>query len=124
MTAMVENVYQFHKALGHPTGVWWSRSQLRLDLVEEELKELRDAVEQRNKVEAADAIGDLLYVVLGAAIEWGVPINAVFAEIHRSNMTKAGGEKREDGKSLKPSWYDPPNIRGVLDLYGRLDDAD
>lgn len=113
-----QRVLEFHEALGHPISQWWSRVSLRLDLILEEFAELENAVSYGDKVETADALGDLLYVIYGTAVEWGIPIDAVFDEIHRSNMTKAGGEKRADGKSLKPAWYSPPNIAKVLKDYG------
>lgn len=85
---------------------------LRYRLISEELDEYCKA---KTIEEIADAIGDLLYVVLGAACAHGIDIEPVFDEIHRSNMTKfVDGYLREDGKYVKgPSW-EPPDIAGVL----------
>lgn len=127
------------------------RRRLRLELILEELLELAAASQFKliavyingdfdrfaffpdkeghlpNVVEAADALADLRYVVEGAALEWGVPLEACFAEVHRSNMSKVGADGRpilrEDGKVLKGPGYEPPDIAGVIqkkvvEVYG------
>jgi len=98
------------------------RRDLRVELIREELRDFTQAsAGAGDVVEAADALADLLYVVYGAALEWGIPLDAVFAEVHRSNMTKVWPDGtvhyREDGKVLKPSTYSPADIRGVLERY-------
>lgn len=74
--------------------------------------------EHCNLVEAADALGDLRYVVDGGTLVYGIPGEAVLAEIHRSNMSKLGEDGkpvvREDGKILKGPGYFKPNITRVL----------
>lgn len=95
------------------------RLKLRLELIEEEYRrELIPAVEARNEVEVADALGDLIYVVTGFALEAGIDLNAVIAEIQASNMTKLGEDgrvvRREDGKVLKGAGYVKPDIAAVL----------
>jgi predicted HAD superfamily Cof-like phosphohydrolase len=112
-------VKQAHLAFGQlvndkPTMLDDKTYFLRMKLMEEELGELDDALRERNDVEAADAIGDLLYVVLGTAVSMGVDMDPIFREIHRSNMTKVGGGKRPDGKQLKPSWYERPDLKPIL----------
>lgn len=67
-----------------------------------------------NLVETADALADIAYVTVGAAVTWGIPLAEVVDEVHASNMTKVGGDKREDGKILKPVGYRPPAVAGVL----------
>lgn len=68
-------------------------------------------------VEMLDALGDLLYVVYGAASSTGVDIDPIFEEIHRTNMNKLGGGVREsDGKRLKPEGWQPPRLKRLLDL--------
>jgi len=66
----------------------------------------------------ADAIADLLYVVYGAALTFGIPTAEVFAEVHRSNMTKLGDDGlpiyRDDGKVLKGPHYSPPDLAPIL----------
>jgi predicted HAD superfamily Cof-like phosphohydrolase len=94
------------------------RRVLRIKLINEEALEFEQASRSGDIVEVADALGDLLYVVYGAALEWGIPLDAVFTEIHRSNMTKVWPDGtvhyREDGKVLKPPSYSPANIAAVL----------
>jgi hypothetical protein len=80
---------------------------LRYDLIWEELEEYATA---GNIYSIADAIGDMLYVVYGAAICHGLDMEPIFAEIHRSNMNKLNGPKRADGKQLKPEGWKPPDI--------------
>lgn len=69
-------------------------------------------------VGVADAIADLLYVVHSAAITFGIPVAAVFAEVHRSNLTKLddSGEPvyRADGKVMKGPNFSPPDLLPVL----------
>ena len=91
---------------------------LRCALIEEEAREFRDALDADDIVEVADAIGDLLYVVYGAALTFGIPAREVFAEVHRSNMTKLGADGepllRADGKMLKGPNYSPPELLPIL----------
>lgn len=140
-----ERVKEFHEVFGHPIGDKPAipeddRQQLRLDLILEEALELADAMGFRvdevqtyigrmisrgpvfkpDLVGVADALGDLDYVVNGAAIEYGIDLPKVTAEVHRSNMTKLGADGkpiyREDGKILKGEGYEPPNLEKVLGL--------
>jgi predicted HAD superfamily Cof-like phosphohydrolase len=92
--------------------------KLRLELIEEELQELREAFHMDNVVEVADAIGDLMYVVLGCAVTCGIDIEPIFHEIHRSNMTKIGGYKDVDGKWVKPNIYKPAKLLPILIRQG------
>jgi predicted HAD superfamily Cof-like phosphohydrolase len=66
----------------------------------------------------ADALGDIVYVAYGAAVTYGLDLDAVLAEIHRSNMSKLGLDRRPimraDGKVLKGPAYRPPDIGTVL----------
>ncbi len=95
-------------------------NRLRLGLIEEECSELQSAiyVTDPDPVEVADALGDLAYVVFGAALAWGIDLEDVVGEIHRSNMTKLGEDGkpiyREDGKVLKGPNFEEPNLRRIL----------
>lgn len=89
---------------------------LRKKLHQEELDELFVAMDEKDLVEIADAIGDLIYVLIGTAITYGIPLDKVFREIHRSNMTKAG--KRADGKTIKGPDFEPPQLAKILGLEG------
>ena len=103
-----------HPTLEVPDAV----KQIRCALIEEEAAEFRAAVEAGDLVEVADAIADLLYVVYGAALTFGIPADEVFAEVHRSNMTKLGTDGlpiyRDDGKVLKGPHYSPPQLLPIL----------
>ena len=72
----------------------------------------------RDTVETADALADLIYVIYGMALETGIDLAAVLAEVQRSNMSKLGADGkpvyREDGKVLKGPGYFPPNVEAVL----------
>lgn len=91
---------------------------LRWKLLYEELEEFSEALEKRDLVGAADALADILYVAYGAALTFGLPINEIFAEVHRSNMTKLGEDGnpifRPDGKILKGPNYTPPDIKRFI----------
>ncbi|KAL0225314.1 hypothetical protein RCL1_003226 [Eukaryota sp. TZLM3-RCL] len=96
-------IKEFHAAFNHPLSETPNPAllsdeklmKLRVDLISEELSEFQDAIKNRDFVEAADAIGDLLYVVYGAAACFGFDADKVFREIHRSNMTKLCTSEQE-----------------------------
>jgi predicted HAD superfamily Cof-like phosphohydrolase len=102
--------------------------KLREMLITEEAKEFRDWSYEYydtfdtipiNIIEIADALADLLYVVFGTAISYGIPIEEVFKEVHRSNMTKSmiKDTKSIKGKTTKGDKFEPPNIKAVLEEY-------
>lgn len=108
---------------------------LRIVLLMEEVREYVQAEQARDIVEIADALGDILVIVLGTALAYGIPLRAVVEEIHRSNMTKVDPETgavelRADGKVLKPATYEPPRLGRVLGIVddvnadGQIDEAD
>lgn len=69
-------------------------------------------------VELADGLADLDYVVEGTRLEFGIDGGPIAREVHRSNMAKVGGEKRADGKTMKPTGWTPPDIEGELRKQG------
>lgn len=73
----------------------------------------------RDTVEVADALGDLIYVIYGMALELGIPLSRVLDEIQASNLSKLGADGqpiyREDGKVLKGPDYFPPDISRALE---------
>jgi len=79
-----------------------------------------DAVKMGNEdiVELADGIADTIYVLLGTAVEAGLDMEPIFAEVQRSNMSKIDGPIREDGKRLKGPKFSPPNIDAILRTLG------
>lgn len=117
-------VQEFHETYNQPVRTTPSldvpERKLRFDLIEEEFNELREALEADDIVEVADALGDIAYVVYGAAKTFGIPLDEVVDEIHRSNMSKLGEDgkpiyRESDRKVLKGENYFPPNIKAILD---------
>ena len=92
--------------------------QLRTNLHTEEFRELGEAMLTGNIVDIADAIGDSIVVLCGTAVSYGIPLDEVFAEIHRSNMSKLGEDGkpivREDGKILKGPNFSPPDLKSII----------
>ena len=84
---------------------------LRCDFIDEEAAELRAAVADNDVVGAADALGDLAYVVFGAALHFGIDLDTVIAEIHRSNMTKTPAG---DSKATKGPGYRTPDLSAIV----------
>ena len=92
--------------------------KLRVELIREEFQELKDAIKEKDLVEVADALTDILYVVLGAGIAFGIDLDKCFANIHESNMSKLGADGepvyRKDGKIIKGPNYHKPNLYPIL----------
>ena len=114
--AMVE---AFHRMFGivvhrEPTVVDDRTRALRERLIEEEFEELKEAMAKHDLPCIAKEMADLLYVVYGTAVSYGIDMDPVFREVHRSNMSKVGGYKREDGKWVKPASYSPAAIAPIL----------
>lgn len=104
MTKEQQQLVEFHKQFECLINPWPcfllnpKYKTLRYNLIDEELKEFNDAT---NIYEVADALGDLLYVVLGAAVTYGIDLEPVFQEIHRSNMTKLWTGQEADDVTLE-----------------------
>ncbi|HIT76097.1 MAG TPA: nucleoside triphosphate pyrophosphohydrolase family protein [Candidatus Avipropionibacterium avicola] len=141
-------VREFHQTYALPVAedapsVARDRVHMRMALIAEEFAELVGAVygesagqiveqaftaavaaddQTRDTVETADALGDLVYVTYGMALECAIPLPAVLAEIQASNLSKLGEDGkpiyREDGKVLKGPGFFPPDVAGVLDDHG------
>lgn len=94
------------------------RRKLRMKLLEEEYHEYRYAERGDDLVKIADALADMLYIIGGTALEYGIPLDKIFLEVHRSNMSKLGKDGkpilREDGKILKGPDYTKPDIARVI----------
>ena len=94
---------------------------LRYELMKEENEEYKEAVDNNDMMEVADALGDMLYILCGTIITHGMQhkISEVFEEIQRSNMSKLGLDGkpiyREDGKVMKGPNYFKPNIKAILE---------
>ncbi len=92
----LNDVAEFHSTFKHPiiespAIPSPARCELRVSLLQEELNELKDAIADNNIVEVADALCDIQYVLAGAILEFGLgeKFADLFAEVHRSNMSKA-----------------------------------
>ena len=118
-----ELVGDFMEAFGQqvelePTWPDFNTRELRLDLIQEELDELAQAMEDRDMVQIADALTDLLYVVYGAGHAFGIDLDECFQEVHSSNMSKLGPNgkpiHREDGKVMKGPGYYEPDLESIL----------
>ena len=88
---------------------------LRYDLIKEELEELKIAMENKDLLEVADALTDILYVTYGAGHAFGIDLNKCFEEVQNSNMSKLGEDGKpiynESGKVMKGPKYFKPNLR-------------
>ena len=91
---------------------------LRISLIKEELDEFQEALNEKNLVEVADALTDLLYVTYGAGHAFGIDLDKCFAEVQRSNMSKLGDDGKpiynEQGKVMKGSRYYKPNLKQFI----------
>lgn len=128
MKTAVEKVTEFHLAYGQaapdkaiplPDDIL----MLRVRLIGEEFSEYREAAFRGDLVEIADALADLAYVVVGTAVAHGlVRFDEIFAEVHRSNMSKLGADGkpvlREDGKVLKGPGFSPPDLAPLIGPEG------
>ena len=89
-------------------------AKLRLELIREEFEELTVATNAMDMIEIADALTDILYVVYGAGHAFGIDLDACYAEVHDSNMSKLGEDGkpiyREDGKVLKGPHFRSPDL--------------
>lgn len=129
-------VKEFHEKYAHytsnkPRVAPVNIGALRCQLIEEEAREtllamrarfkstpkLDDEIDWTDKddlVQIADGLADLLYVTFGAALAYGIPIEEVFTEVHRSNMTKPL-IKNALGKTIKGEGYEPPDIKSIIE---------
>jgi predicted HAD superfamily Cof-like phosphohydrolase len=134
-----DKLIEFHRAMevpgvgeGPPAMPSPERVRLRLSLIAEEFAEFCEAIGYPimlpdfdaswnggfNMPKAADALADLIYVIEGTNLEFGIDGKAVFDVVHAANMAKIGGPIREDGKRLKPEGWMPPDIEGELRRQG------
>lgn len=122
MTDMFNDVKEFQTAVGQHVGTKpefpnGRERRLRMDLLLEEVKEYMESEDEEDLVNLAKELADIIYIVCGTAASYGIPLNEVFEEVHRSNMEKLVDGKplrREDGKILKPEGWAAPDIKKVL----------
>ena len=87
-------------------------NKLRIDLIKEELEELIEAMNNKDLLEVADALTDILYVTYGAGQAFGIDLDKCFEEVQNSNMSKLGDNGKpiynESGKVMKgPNYFKP-----------------
>ena len=118
-----EKVKQFMQTFGQEVKTKASFSdektnQLRLDLITEELEELKNAMENKDLLEVADALTDILYVTYGAGHAFGINLDKCFDEVQNSNMSKLGKNGKpiynESGKVMKGPDYFKPDLSKFL----------
>ena len=118
-----EKVKQFMQTFGQEVKTKASFSdektnQLRLDLISEELEELKNAMTSKDLLEVADALTDILYVTYGAGHAFGINLDKCFDEVQNSNMSKLGSNGKpiynESGKVMKGPDYFKPDLSKYL----------
>ncbi len=122
MSTNFEKVGEFHKLFEHPKHSSLNKDifelnqklvDLRIKLIEEEVNELKEAIEKKDFEEVADALSDILYVVYGAGHAFGINLDKTFDEVHDSNMTKACKTEEEAIETInyikktQPRYKDP-----------------
>ena len=127
MIKQINQVKEFHEKFGilvnnNLQSVELNLAALRVKLIEEEAKEVKDAIFYEGVEEVAKELCDLLYVTYGTILTFGLQnkIEECFDEVHRSNMSKLGKDGkpvyREDGKLLKGDNYSPANMQKILNV--------
>ena len=93
-------------------------NKLRIDLIKEELEELTHAMNDKNLLEVADALTDILYVTYGAGHAFGIDLDKCFDEVQNSNMSKLGEDGKpiynESGKVMKGPDYFAPDLKKII----------
>ena len=124
MSNMFQEVKKFQTAVGQnvsevPEFPDENERVLRRKLLSEEVEEYFEGEEKDDLENVAKELADIIYIVCGTAASYGIPLDRVFNEVHRSNMEKLVDGKvvrRDDGKILKPEGWTAPDIKSVL--YG------
>ena len=93
-------------------------NKLRIDLIKEELEELKQAINEKNLIEVADALTDILYVTYGAGHAFGINLDSCFHEVQKSNMSKLDKSGKpiynDKGKVMKGPNYFKPDLSKFL----------
>jgi predicted HAD superfamily Cof-like phosphohydrolase len=124
----LKQVQEFHEIYGLPveneqTTADEKTKLLRINLLQEELNELKEALDNDDMVETLDALIDLQYVLDGAFLSFGLQNvkGVAFDEVHRSNMSKLGADgkpiyRESDGKVMKGPNYFKPNLKQFVNV--------
>jgi predicted HAD superfamily Cof-like phosphohydrolase len=112
-------VKDFHIRFGYtvndsPSQISVTTVKFRWSLIREEAKELREHMAFGNIIDISDALCDLLYVIYGTAVTYGIDLEPLFAEVHRSNMTKSISGNNVK-KAIKGLTYSKPNLLPLLE---------
>lgn len=126
MRSILDDVAAFHAAAGIPIVASpaipsWDRKNLRRKLIMEEVvNETIRALSEDDLVGLADGICDSIYVLVGTALEYGLPLEQLWTCVQAANMAKfgPGSWTRSDGKVMKPPQWQPPEIARVLNDAG------
>ncbi len=125
MKTQIKQVEQFREAFNigvahEPTLLPMSSSNLHHKLLLEEVQEYKEAVDKHDIVEVADALVDIMYICLGAAVQHGLQhhLEEIFLAVQASNMSKLDADGnpiyREDGKIMKSNRFFKPDIAKIL----------
>ena len=96
-----------------------AQQELYMDLITEEYKETLEAFQEKDMIEVADGLADMVWVIMGMCSSCGIDFEKVWNEVKASNMSKfidGKAIKNEDGKIMKPEAYFRPDIKKVLGL--------
>jgi len=125
LDSKLEMVKEFNKSFNieqknNPSLLSNKNFELKFNLMQEELNEYKEACKNKDLVEVADAIVDMMYVLYGFITQHGLSevFYDLFEEVHKSNMSKLERGKplfRTDGKVIKGSEYFKPNLKKILD---------
>lgn len=114
-----DDVKKFMVACDQTKVGFTQQSSLYYQLIVEEFWELKQAFQNNDLVEIADACADLKWVIEGLEHSLNIPQQEVWDEVARSNLSKISSSgkviKREDGKVLKPDTYSPPDIKTIIE---------
>lgn len=140
MKHLMEDIAQLQHAFGHPVNdepvehyeLDRQRMAMRLRTIGEEYFELLETAKVKLETmlvstpdpstfdleKAGNALVDMMVFIVGTGLEWGIPLDRLWAEVHRANMAKVGPDGkvtyREDGKVLKPEGWKPPDIAAAM----------
>lgn len=116
MDKELQEIRDFQERFDLKEPATWSLLAQRYEFLGEELHELSEAIDQRDPVAVFDALLDLVYVAKGTALLLGLPWEAGWAEVHRSNMDKVPGGKtgRLNKDMIKPQGWVGPRLEPLL----------
>ena len=117
MTNPFRDQEKFMRACDQPVGEWNTKQfNLYVNLIDEEFKELKEAINNSDRVETLDALVDIVVVTIGALHSMGADVEGAWKEVMSTNFAKIDKttgkvRKREDGKVLKPLGWEPPALK-------------